>query len=66
MVKEQADACKRKDLKLGVYLSLWDRHEFSYETASYNRHYMAQLRELLANCGKLDEVWFDGAKGENA
>lgn len=66
VVKEVADACKEFGLKFGVYLSPWDRHEPSYGTASYNNYYKNQLRELLTNYGEIAEVWFDGAKGENA
>jgi alpha-L-fucosidase len=66
VVKEVADACKEYGLKFGVYLSPWDRHEPSYGTAAYNDYYKNQLRELLTNYGEISELWFDGAKGENA
>ena len=66
IVKEISDACREFGLKFGVYLSPWDRHEPSYGTASYNDYYKAQLRELLTQYGEIREVWFDGAKGENA
>jgi alpha-L-fucosidase len=66
IVKEVADACREIGLKFGVYLSPWDRHEPSYGTNTYNEHYKNQLRELLTNYGEISEVWFDGAKGENA
>ncbi|QKZ14584.1 alpha-L-fucosidase [Spirosoma sp. KUDC1026] len=66
VVREVADACKEFGLKFGVYLSPWDRHEPRYGTASYNEYYKGQLRELLTNYGPIAEVWFDGAKGENA
>jgi alpha-L-fucosidase len=66
VVKEVADACKEFGLKFGFYLSPWDRHEPSYGTSAYNDFYKNQLKELLTNYGEVSEVWFDGAKGENA
>jgi alpha-L-fucosidase len=67
IVGELAQACHEAGLKLGLYLSPWDRHEPTYgDTEGYNRYYKNQLRELLTNYGPIMEVWFDGAKGENA
>ncbi len=67
IVGELAKACRAAGLKLGLYLSPWDRHEPTYgDTEAYNRYYKNQLRELLTNYGEITEVWFDGAKGPNA
>ncbi len=66
VVKEIADACKRHGIKFGFYLSPWDRHEASYGSPGYNTFYKNQLTELLTNYGPVYELWFDGAKGENA
>jgi alpha-L-fucosidase len=66
VVKDLATACKKYGVRFGFYLSPWDMHEPSYGTPAYNDFYKAQLRELLTNYGDIAEVWFDGAKGENA
>ena len=65
VVRELADACRADGLKLGLYLSPWDRHEPGYgDTPRYNDFYAAQLTELLTQYGPVAEVWFDGANGE--
>ncbi len=66
VVKEISDACSEYGIKFGVYLSPWDRNQPLYGTNAYNTYYKNQLRELLTNYGDISEVWFDGAKGENA
>lgn len=65
VLADLAQSCERYGMKLGVYLSPWDRHDPSYGTGdAYNDLYIAQLTELLTNYGPIDEVWFDGANGE--
>jgi alpha-L-fucosidase len=65
VVREFVGACRASDLRPGLYLSPWDRHEPSYgDTPKYNDLYAAQLTELLTQYGRIDEVWFDGANGE--
>ncbi|MHC4176849.1 MAG: alpha-L-fucosidase [Planctomycetota bacterium] len=64
MVKEVSDACRRRGIKFGVYLSPWDRHEKTYGSDAYNGFYKNQLRELLTDYGEITEVWWDGACGE--
>jgi alpha-L-fucosidase len=65
VVRELAEACRTEGMKLGLYLSPWDRHEKTYgDSPKYNDHYVNQLTELLTNYGPVAEVWFDGACGE--
>jgi alpha-L-fucosidase len=65
VVREVAEACREFGLKLGIYLSPWDRHEPSYgDSPRYNEFFKNLLRELLTNYGEVAEVWFDGACGE--
>lgn len=65
VVRELADACREAGLKLGLYLSPWDRHEKTYgDSPRYNEYYKNQMAELLTNYGPIAEVWFDGACGE--
>lgn len=66
IVAMTAEACQKAGLAFGVYLSPWDMHEPSYGTAAYNDFFCAQLTELLTGYGPVFEVWFDGAKGQNA
>lgn len=64
VVREFVDAFRAEGLKVGFYLSPWDRHESSYGAESYNDFYCGQLEELLTGYGEWHEVWFDGACGE--
>ena len=65
VVREFVDACNEVGMKVGLYLSPWDRHDQSYgDSPKYNEFYKNQLTELLTNYGEVAEVWFDGACGE--
>jgi alpha-L-fucosidase len=65
VVREFVDACRAEQLRVGLYLSPWDRNAPSYgDSPRYNDMYIAQLTELLTRYGAIHEVWFDGANGE--
>ncbi len=63
IMREFADACKEYGLKMGVYLSPWDRNYADYGKPEYITYFRNQLKELLTNYGDVFEVWFDGANG---
>jgi len=65
VVREVVDALREKQIRVGLYLSPWDRNQPTYgDSPKYNQYFCSQLRELLTNYGPIDEVWFDGANGE--
>ena len=63
LLAELEAACKANGLRMGVYLSPWDRNHAGYGSPQYIEYYRNQLRELLTDYGKIGEVWFDGANG---
>ena len=65
VVREFTDACRAEGLKVGLYLSPWDRNHPTYgDSPRYNDLYCDQLTELLTGYGPVQEIWFDGANGE--
>lgn len=69
VVKALAKACKKYNIGLGLYYSLWDRHqnpdtEDSLSDRAYDRFMINQLNELIAIAQKskirIVEFWFDG------
>lgn len=69
LIAELSDACHRQGMGFGVYFSLIDWHypyavPFSSHNADpitpeHHSYNMAQVRELLTQYGKIDEIWFD-------
>ncbi len=68
IIAEVAKACKKYNLKLGMYYSLWDRHEKCYKNDEQYVEYMcAHLRELLGGkYGEICELWLDGGWDKRA
>lgn len=65
VVGDLRKSCDKYGMKLGIYLSPWDRNASCYgDSPRYNDMFVEQLTELLTNYGTIDEVWFDGACGE--
>ena len=70
VMKDLAASCRKRDLKLGVYLSPADqflgirvagRAADDAAQQKYNAIYRQQLTELLTRYGDISEVWFDGS-----
>ena len=70
VLKDLAEACKRHDLKFGVYFSLidWDYPDaFPFTSVRnsdsipplHHEYNLNQIRELLTNYGEVSELWFD-------
>lgn len=74
MVREIADACREGGLKLGLYISLWDKHDprcdhprkgaeqmTPEQRLTYQTYIEQKLTETLIPYGEISELWFDGA-----
>lgn len=63
IVGEMAEACRRHGLKLGIYVSPWDRNYPEYGRDAYKQVFINQVEEVLTRYGDLFMMWFDGANG---
>ncbi len=66
VVRELVDACKENNLKVGLYLSPWDRNHAEYGREEYAEYFKNQIEELINEyCDDVElfEYWFDGANG---
>ncbi len=68
IVKAYADACHKQGMKLGLYYSTRDWYHPDYlvgDNEKYDTFYRAQVKELLANYGTVDVMWFDHVGGRD-
>ncbi len=63
VIAELRKACDEYGLRLGLYLSPWDRNSSVYGSPDYITYFRNQLKEILTNYGNIFEMWFDGANG---
>jgi alpha-L-fucosidase len=73
VTKELAAACRKQGLAFGAYYSVCDWHHPDFPLTSpgghvhreksdldaYNRYLLAQIQELVTNCGPLLTIWND-------
>jgi len=64
VIRELKEACKEYGLKMGIYLSPWDRNHPKYGTAAYNDVFVNMMKEVVDRYGPFFEFWWDGANGE--
>lgn len=65
VVREFCDACRKYDLKVGLYYSPAQFGSAKMNAAEYDDYFINQISELLCNYGKIDYLWFDGCGSEN-
>lgn len=67
VVREFVDACRKFDLKVGLYYSpaQWGKYAISFKNGKeYDDYFINQISELLTGYGKIDYLWFDGCGSE--
>ncbi len=68
IIKQFADACHKRGMKLGLYYSTRDWYHPDYlvgDNKKYDAFYRGQVEELLTNYGKVDVMWFDHVGGRD-
>ena len=65
VIREFTEACRRHDMRVGLYYSPFDASNPSYgDEKAYDDYFIMQIRELLEPYGPVDILWFDGCGSE--
>ena len=64
VLRDLSQACREAGVKMGIYISPWDRNAPDYGTPAYNETFRKTLHHALSSYGDIFEQWFDGANGE--
>ncbi len=64
VVREYVDACRKYDIKVGLYYSPAEFGSSKKDAKEYDDYFINQISELLSNYGKIDYLWFDGCGSE--
>ena len=64
VVKLFTDACRKYDMKVGLYYSPAQAGSGEMNGKEYDDYFINQISELLTNYGKIDYLWFDGCGSE--
>ena len=61
IVREFTDACREFNVKVGIYVSPYDRNSELWGKDEYSIHYAKQMEEIVTQYGTIDEIWLDAA-----
>jgi len=65
VVREFVDACRKHELKVGLYYSPAEFGSNKKSAREYDDYFIYQITELLTGYGEIDYLWFDGCGSED-
>ncbi len=63
LIADLVKSCKKFDLRIGIYISPWDRNHAEYAREQYVKDFHEQWNEILDYDDDIFEIWLDGANG---